>query len=145
MSDTFEICEISFKWTKGGGLFRNPSYVFVVKNVTNNSIITTTNDIKRENDFREGDPILRALLNNLMTQGWEQVGEEKKTIDLLPDGGPGGSNVGGDVITLRKRLTQSSGTSQSTDLLKQLKALCDADILTEAEYTAKKAEILQRM
>lgn len=139
MSDNYEICEIKSVVTKKSGWFGKTLYVFIANNVTTNTIIAETNEIEYSitSFYKDGKPVLRTLVNSLMTEGWEKVGNDEP--DLYD------FSVNDATITLRRKITKSNQANTNVALITQLKALYEANILTEEEYTIKKAEILKRM
>lgn len=158
MPSNLEICHIRFEQTReeftGGGLelllnfFDGPTcltthgrYIAEVVRATGNVIIAETPEFiisdtesgpARSSEIRRiREDSLHFMIHQLLNDGWEIMT----------------TNDRGEVQSLKRQIGVAAPSSNVSpaELLKQLAALRDAGILSEAEFQAKKASILSRI
>jgi hypothetical protein len=136
----FETCQIR-RLIKSGAFSTTVSFVAEKSSITGNEVIARSPKVvSRFNGF-VWTPTPRTLLGELAAELHQQVLSQ-----LLAEGWePAGTDKDGKVMFLKRRVEIKSKAlkPEKTELLKQLAALRDAGVLTNAEYEEKKKAILE--
>lgn len=97
----YEVCEVKAIKVKEGRFLGKSTYCFVAVVVNSKTELYRSEEFKWEpGDYSpELEPVLKAILNGLLSSGWNQIGETPKTTGII---------YTGKVVTFRKALKDDS-------------------------------------